>query len=362
MEHTIIDLIDHVNDQTMFSEFDVLMSLCEVYNKSAMIMEASTDETIQEAGALDKLKYELHDTAVQGRYGENIIKRIVLFLPRLLTRLLSLIVKVVANIPNVVANLIKLATLHKRYEIPFDQGVIHDILSVSIDHVDAINNIMEQGIAKMNQLNPDGYAKRWGTFFLYLLTEKADIDIYKKTHFSREKLHIYEIISMWKKYLDDYMPNGEKHDKLFKKTLNEVSHLYYGDIAVYSNRDKQGNIIPGQKEKEIGSTWDPAEVKNVCHDLMKSCKALIKNLNHLKKITSDPSTHSDESGVVYDKESLDQFKQMRTDLAGCMNFFSMLMTKMSKAAKDLGIKETVDTDPETGEKYSYSKIPRALDW
>ena len=91
MNHMILNDIDTIDDCMLEAEMNVLTALCDVYEKSAVILENYEGDDyscfdIFQEGISDQL-----NKPVLGEKGENIIKRIILFIPRLLGKLFNLI-------------------------------------------------------------------------------------------------------------------------------------------------------------------------------------------------------------------------------------------------------------------------------
>ena len=84
INNEILSAIDNIETVTLESEMNVITAMCDAYIKSSVIMENYTGDDyscfdIFQEGISDQL-----NKPVLGEKGENIIKRILLFIPRLL--------------------------------------------------------------------------------------------------------------------------------------------------------------------------------------------------------------------------------------------------------------------------------------
>ena len=92
--------IDHIQEVTDQAEINVLESLIKTYDKSIVILEECEDIepyadilVFQEGAKWDKFKEDTK-APVLGNKGENIIKRILMIIPRLIQKLIALIRKI----------------------------------------------------------------------------------------------------------------------------------------------------------------------------------------------------------------------------------------------------------------------------
>lgn len=86
MEQTLLNLIDVIQEQTDIAEIDVLKSLSSNYMKLGFLLE-STDvsmfDIFCESERFDKFKTDLN-SPITGNKNESVVKRIIMFLPRLI--------------------------------------------------------------------------------------------------------------------------------------------------------------------------------------------------------------------------------------------------------------------------------------
>ena len=91
MSTQLLERIDMIQEQTMNAELDTLNTMMDAYMKQYMILQECDDPTtFQEAGMI---KDGLGNTisATRGVKGESVLKKILLFIPRLLAKAFELI-------------------------------------------------------------------------------------------------------------------------------------------------------------------------------------------------------------------------------------------------------------------------------
>ena len=92
----LLSYIDHIDIITESAEFDVMTSLMDVYTKEALI--------IQEGETWDKVKKHAKDfiedtkDPVRGKEGESTLKKILMFIPRLIEKLIKMIARALSNL------------------------------------------------------------------------------------------------------------------------------------------------------------------------------------------------------------------------------------------------------------------------
>ena len=95
MNNTILNDIDQIEELTLEAEMSVLFALCECYEKQAMILEHSTSEDVSEFSVFQEGKFgqflDKVDSKLQKTDGESIIKKILLFIPRILMKMINII-------------------------------------------------------------------------------------------------------------------------------------------------------------------------------------------------------------------------------------------------------------------------------
>lgn len=99
MENQLLSLIDQIDQSVADAEVSVMESLIESYDKSIMILQEASDDTdlsafgiFQEGEKWDKFK-EDSKAPVLGNQGESTAKRILMVIPRLIRKLITLIKK-----------------------------------------------------------------------------------------------------------------------------------------------------------------------------------------------------------------------------------------------------------------------------
>jgi hypothetical protein len=101
-ENQLLDCIDVIQEQSTLAELNVLTSLVNSYTKSVMILESADDSTdlssfdiFQEGKVWNDL-----NAALKGQYGESKIKKIRMFIPRLIMKFMRIIVKSLSTLLN----------------------------------------------------------------------------------------------------------------------------------------------------------------------------------------------------------------------------------------------------------------------
>ena len=106
LTNEILSSIDNIDDCVMEAEMNVISALCNEYDKAIMIMEnyngdsydcfdifMEADESTANNNSSEPKKKGLLDGPIRGSKGENIIKRILLVIPRLIATLVRSIKK-----------------------------------------------------------------------------------------------------------------------------------------------------------------------------------------------------------------------------------------------------------------------------
>lgn len=94
MQNELLALIDNVQEQAELADISVMKSLCESYTKALVVSEQCNDvefltcvmesfESVDGQSKLDKFKNDLNGP-VTGNKNESIVKRILLFIPRMI--------------------------------------------------------------------------------------------------------------------------------------------------------------------------------------------------------------------------------------------------------------------------------------
>ncbi|MBR1987958.1 MAG: hypothetical protein IKA36_02845 [Clostridia bacterium] len=91
----MIENISVIEELTLEAEISVLSALCECYEKQALILEYSTSEDVSEFSVFQEGKFgqflDKVDSKLQKTDGESIIKKILLFIPRILMKMINII-------------------------------------------------------------------------------------------------------------------------------------------------------------------------------------------------------------------------------------------------------------------------------
>ena len=95
MELEVLNLLSEIDEQSYFSEMEVIDSMIALYTKEAQMLCYVSDDVVQECfyqeGAKwDKFKDDVN-AGIKGKQGENILKKIVMFIPRAIAALIRFI-------------------------------------------------------------------------------------------------------------------------------------------------------------------------------------------------------------------------------------------------------------------------------
>ena len=95
MGTTIFDLINEIEDQSLIAEMNVMDALMASYAKEAIMCEYMSEDVVdelfyQEGEKWDKFKDDVN-APIKGKQGENILKKIVMFIPRAIAALIRFI-------------------------------------------------------------------------------------------------------------------------------------------------------------------------------------------------------------------------------------------------------------------------------
>ena len=153
----LLNAIDTINESVNDSEISVLESLISAYEKSLMILESSVDVNIasysifQEGEILDQAK---------GNSSESLIKRILLFIPRLIKALIQKLFKLNKDNKKMTNEMIDAAEENKQQNKPCDikldlvtdlnEGVTN--LLFEVKDIDTINDSLD----KIDRIQIDG--------------------------------------------------------------------------------------------------------------------------------------------------------------------------------------------------------------
>ena len=88
MNLEIVNLIDEIEDQEYMAEMAVMDALMASYAKEAIMCEYMSTEVVQECFYQEGAKWDIFkddiNAGIKGKQGENILKKILLFIPRLI--------------------------------------------------------------------------------------------------------------------------------------------------------------------------------------------------------------------------------------------------------------------------------------
>ena len=90
MNNTILSGIEQIEELTLEAEMSVIKALCDCYEKQAMILEYSTSEDVSEFSVFQEGFKDVLNEA-KGSKNENIVLRILKFIPRLVMGLVRMI-------------------------------------------------------------------------------------------------------------------------------------------------------------------------------------------------------------------------------------------------------------------------------
>ena len=228
MNNTILSGIDQIEELTLEAEMSVIKALCDCYEKQAMILEYSTSEDVSEFSVFQEGFKDVLNEA-KGDKGENIILRILKFIPRLVMGLVRMIKSKWGGkdkIKQLEDDIAALEEMNEKYgdkikELEFSIRLKADKKLV-YDEVNDARNMLNKNIYD-NQKD-----------ILYLKERQFDLDTKVNDLDVRENEH--NRISLYNK-----IDHEDRMDKLAKKLkdTNERIDIHQGKTASIRNRLKE---------------------------------------------------------------------------------------------------------------------------
>ena len=228
MNNTILSGIDQIEELTLEAEMSVIKALCDCYEKQAMILEYSTSEDVSEFSVFQEGFKDVLNEA-KGDKGENIILRILKFIPRLVMGLVRMIKSKWGGkdkIKQLEDDIAALEEMNEKYgdkikELEFSIRLKADKKLV-YDEVNDARNMLNKNIYD-NQKD-----------ILYLKERQFDLDTKVNDLDVRENEH--NRISLYNK-----IDHEDRMDKLAKKLkdTNERIDIHQGKMASIRNRLKE---------------------------------------------------------------------------------------------------------------------------
>jgi len=136
----LLNCLDAIQEQSTMAELNVLTSLVESYTKSVMILESVDDSTdlssfdiFQEGKVWNDLNAPL-----KGQYGESKIKKILMFIPRLIMKFMRIIVKSLSTLLNLMGGVYNpeiLKSERYRESLPIDYYKFDDFTKAVYLHL-----------------------------------------------------------------------------------------------------------------------------------------------------------------------------------------------------------------------------------
>jgi len=107
MQESLLQYVDKIQEQTTLSELSVINDLLNAYSKSVVILQEADESSdlssfdiFQEGKIFNDLNAPL-----KGQYGESKIKKILMFIPRLIMKFMRIIVKLISTMLNLTAGI-----------------------------------------------------------------------------------------------------------------------------------------------------------------------------------------------------------------------------------------------------------------
>lgn len=298
MEKTILELIDNVDQASAFAEYDVTSALLDTYMKSIMISESV--QPTQEAS----LGIELN-SPITGRYDESKLKKILMFIPRLLATVIRIVVKGIVAIFMVIPAVIRNERFEYRGKVYFPIDLsefyrISHIVNIWIDDVRERFNIITDKYRVPEKDNRWKYVDVFPEFLSAVGSGHKFAISEDSIEFPPTEITIAQETNDIVQILRSYDDGGKNQKSLFK-TSKDFADSIYGI------------------EDSIGG-------------LKKSARELISALNRANRYafgrTANPEDYGESEGAAKLREILPQF---RSDIAYIMNFFTKLSTKVTEA-------------------------------
>lgn len=228
MNNTILSGIDQIEELTLEAEMGVIKALCDCYEKQAMILEYSTSEDVSEFSVFQEGFKDVLNEAKGGK-GENIVLRILKFIPRLVMGLVRMIKSKWGGkdkIKQLEDDIAALEEMNEKYgdkikELEFSIRLKADKKLV-YDEVNDARNMLNKNIYD-NQKD-----------ILYLKERQFDLD--KKVNDLDVRENEHNRISLY-----DKIDHEDRMDKLEKKLkdANERIDIHQDKTASIRNRLKE---------------------------------------------------------------------------------------------------------------------------
>lgn len=113
MGNQLLDTIDLIEEACAESALETMLALSDTYMKQVMILEAVIDPVdigsftvFQEASTVKEIKWQLGHTPIAGYKDESVVKRILMFIPRLIYHVLRFCIIVAGIVLGSIAGLI----------------------------------------------------------------------------------------------------------------------------------------------------------------------------------------------------------------------------------------------------------------
>lgn len=296
MQNTILSLIDNVDQASAFAEYEVLSSLLDTYTKSMMISE-SVDIT-QEAS----LGIELN-SPLTGRYDESKLKKILMFIPRLLA---SVIRAVVAAIIGAIHHFITFFA-SKNFNIgnvysPVSTSVLTDLLTMMTYWMNDLNNSYYESFETAPRHNEyKGEEVRYVDYITDFITKKS----------SGHKFEYSDDRILWES--EEISTAEETEDFVYILKKFDDKGKYHKILFTVSRID----------------AFNLNHLRDSIRDLKSSSRLIISSLNKASKYVNKGSVAENEKDKAAElREILPRF---RSNIAYIMNFFTKITTKLNEA-------------------------------
>lgn len=308
MQNTILSLIDSVDQASAFAEYEVVSSLIDTYTKS-MIISESVDVT-QEAS----IGVELN-SPITGRTDESKLKKILMFIPRLIAAAIRFVVRLIVGIIDAIANAFRSASIDKEVRLPINQRYIWELLDVAGTWLQDMNKSLEQSFDKNKHISDNGEETAkyvtWINDFINVKYDGHELyqpavdtfdDNFRLREFPSIKIDMWHETRQFRDLLKEFDEGGKYHKKLFTTTFSKEA------------------------------SFDMNALRTYIRELKRNSKQMISKLNGAFRYvkSNEPEKYNEREEALTLKVDLEGF---RSDIAYIMNFFTKISTKIQNELK-----------------------------
>jgi len=314
----LLTYIDQIDTASCIAEMETLNALCDSYIKASMIIEAVDESTDTSSFSIfqelntDTLKDAFRNfmytdgTMPHGKPGESVVKKILLFIPRLFLMFLRQLMKLVVFIVgHLVDDIISIKDDKYRY-LPIDPEVFRSDILNQIDNLISLFKDVHEHVPN----NCDSPAKYYSILVSTVIDLTNGFEI--PTVNGKMKNATMEIaLDEFAKYLKQYDDGGSKHKKLFKETKENS---------------------PQSQE------YTSKLMKKSYHNTVRELKNLIKRLNYVNKNFKQQYEQDEAMGDAYRAVN-----KMRSNLAYILQFLAKISTTCTEYSNKHKLNEYKDS-------------------